>query len=511
MSSNTRIGGRSSPVSTPKPTEVQQQNRVRSEPPPPQQAPTAPRTPAIQDTYSPASTARPLVAELTPAPVTAELDPLGSEPPPQQEPWEFALQDAFTPAPTEASLVGEPAPVTLAQEQLLEEPGFAQLGPEGQTAVLRNAEALGNHRGAQRNLRELATSEGFAALNPDQQQAMLNIQAGDPTDRGLTQELVDLSADPAFRGLEDSVKTTTLVQLGQHSTDDRQRGILTQLATSPSFAGLPADDQNRLMNYVGGTNGLSDTARQHLGDLMDSDGFQNAALDQQQAMLRGVTQNQGLLPHNAADIGGLGTLPRQPFTVHGPTSVPQHPFRSGVADANLYEVEIAGRRIPVYVTARPNPANGHFHTIDQVAQGLAALPASGLALVDQVSVDPAANPTNTAAYMTADVNGDVTLYPMPFSPSQDTLDYNLIHETGHPRSMQAWGTDNSSARWEEWRTAAESDGIQVSQYSTKDPGEDFSETLVLYERVRGTPEEAEFRAMMPERFRILDAMLGGTP
>ena len=36
--------------------------------------------------------------------------------------------------------------------------------------------------------------------------------------------------------------------------------------------------------------------------------------------------------------------------------------------------------------------------------------------------------------------------------------------------------------------------------------DDYAESLLLYARVKGTPEEAKMRALMPERFRVLDTM-----
>ncbi|AKJ03786.1 hypothetical protein ATI61_11636 [Archangium gephyra] len=477
MSSSTRIGGdRPSSVSTRRPTEVQQQNTVRSEPPPPRQAP---RTPAIQDSFTPAPTRQPLVAEPTPAPEQAA-------------------------------------------QNLLADPAFTRLNAETQTTALEVVGALGNRRIAQNNLRNLTTSDAFAQLNPTPQRAMLAAQARAPEDRQLTRQLQELAADPAFRGLDESVQTTTLTQLGNHTADDRARRTLTELATSPGFAGLPTGDQNRLMNYVGGTNAnLSTPARRDLGALMNSNGFRNATADQQQAQLSGFLQGQPSLPEVVSAISGPGTIPQQPFTVHGPTAVQDHPFTAGAANANRYEVEIAGQRIPVYVPEQLNAANGNFHSIEQVAQGLASLPANSRAIVNQVNVEPAQNPSDAywaerygdpdfRSYMTAGAEGIVSVYPTLEPVGQDALDGSLIHETGHTRSMQAWGSDYTSNQWAGWRTAIENDGLEASQYATHTPGEDFAESLVLYERVRGTPQEAEFRAMMPERFRILDEMLGGT-
>jgi hypothetical protein len=36
--------------------------------------------------------------------------------------------------------------------------------------------------------------------------------------------------------------------------------------------------------------------------------------------------------------------------------------------------------------------------------------------------------------------------------------------------------------------------------------DDFAETYRLYKHVKGTPEGEEMRRLMPERFKILDAM-----
>jgi hypothetical protein len=476
--SSMRVGERSSPVSPQRSAETQQ-NPVRAEPPPPQPAPQGPRS--------------------------------------RQAPQ---ARDAFVGA--QATATAQPARRRTPEEELRADPKFNRLNEATRNAALARARALGDNPIAQQNLRGLVTSDGFAQLNPTHQRAMLSVQARAPADRQLTQDLTALAGNPAFRNLGDPVKSTLLTQLGRHPTDAAARQTLTQLATSPGFARLSNAEKNRFLNYVGGTNAnLSTPARQALGTLLGSDGFRRATPQQQQTQLRDFLTRQSTAPNVVAAINGPGTLARAPYTVHGPTEVKNHAFRSGAADANRYEVEIGGRRIPVFVPSRPNAANGSFHSIDQVARGLAALPAASRAVVNQVSVDPAQNPDdaywarqygdpNFRSYMTAGADGNVTIYPtLGGSPSQDGLDGSLIHETGHTLSMRAWGGE-SDKRWDAWRTASQNDGIRPSSYAASSPGEDFSETLVLYNRVRGTPQEAEFRAMMPERFRILDRMVGGT-
>jgi hypothetical protein len=277
-------------------------------------------------------------------------------------------------------------------------------------------------------------------------------------------------------------------------------------------------DQNRFLHYVGGTNILSTLARQALGTVLGSNDFQRATPEQQRDQLSGFLTNQATTPIDATFITVPGTLTRAPYTVQGPTLVENYAFRSGKTDANRYEVEVGGRRIPVYRPVAPNAANGYIHTLEQVAQGLAALPAASRALVKEVRVEPAQNPDdadwakqynnpNFRSYMAAGADGLVFVFPQPSSRSQNALDTGLIHETGHILSQQAWGSDITTDRWDAWRTASQNDVIRVSRYAAQSPEEDFSETLVLYQRSRGTPQEAEFRAMMPERFRILDGMV----
>ena len=429
-------------------------------------------------------------------------------------------EDSTTSASRSASTVAQPTSTPRTPEQkLLEDSKFTRLDPATQAAVLERSRALGNNPTAQPNLRNLATNDGFAQLNPTHQRAMLDIQAKAPENRKLTSQLQNLAGQATFRNLDDSVKSNALTQFGRYPTDLAARRTILQLTTAPGFALLSNQGQNRFLHYVGGTNSLSTPARQALGTVLGSTNFQRASPEQQQDQLSGFLTNQATMPRNVGNITGLGTVTRAPYTVQGPTRVENHAFRSGKTDANRYEVEIGGRRIPAYLPVAPNSANGNFHTLEQVVQGLAALPASSRALVKQVDVAPAQNPDDAyvaeqfnrpgfSSYMTAGAAGIISIYPTKEPPSQDALDTVLLHETGHILSNQAWGSDSTVDNgWGTWRTAIQNDVIRASRYATQSPEEDFSETLVIYQRTRGTPQEAEFRAMMPERFRILDGMV----
>ena len=50
------------------------------------------------------------------------------------------------------------------------------------------------------------------------------------------------------------------------------------------------------------------------------------------------------------------------------------------------------------------------------------------------------------------------------------------------------------------------DPISGSKYAQASPDEDFAETWLQYQQVRGTPREYELSRVMPARFAILKAL-----
>jgi type VI secretion system secreted protein VgrG len=200
--------------------------------------------------------------------------------------------------------------------------------------------------------------------------------------------------------------------------------------------------------------------------------------------------------------------------------VPNHPFKSGQADALKYEVTVGNRTIPVYIPKDLKAVQGgKIHSIDEIAKGLAALPEQNRQLVKEVNINPGPNPAdaywaqeyktpNFRSYMTAGAAGVVNVYPSPGGQSQDYLDGSLIHETGHIWTKQNWGPDNDK-RWDDWKKAIQTDPDAASKYASSSPSEDFSETLQLYHQVKGTPDEAGFRKAMPDRFKIIDEIQAG--
>ena len=63
-------------------------------------------------------------------------------------------------------------------------------------------------------------------------------------------------------------------------------------------------------------------------------------------------------------------------------------------------------------------------------------------------------------------------------------------------------------KWKVWHAAAKADGICVSKYAKSSDDEDFAETLLAYESVRGTPLADELKAMIGNRFALLQSLVG---
>jgi len=325
-----------------------------------------------------------------------------------------------------------------------------------------------------------------------------------------------------FSGLSEDAQKLVLEKVANHPTDPTAREVITNTALSPGFRQLDAKDQTKLLNLLGGTNvELSRPARDAMTGVLHDPKFEKGTPAEQKAMLEKFLKDE---PHLASVLGAQpGQLDgvRLKHTLHGPTEVKDYQFKDKKIDALKYEVEIDGKKVPVYVPKNPDP-NLTYHSIDEVAKGLAAIPKASRDLIKQVNVEPIQNSEdaywatqyNTPgfhSYMTAGAAGTVHIYPdLKTAPkmSQDYLDVSLIHETGHILSQQKWGADDDP-RWKDWQNAMASDGTHASQYAKKAQGEDFSETLKLYQMVKGTPKEAEIRALMPERFKIIDEILAG--
>lgn len=210
---------------------------------------------------------------------------------------------------------------------------------------------------------------------------------------------------------------------------------------------------------------------------------------------------------------------RAPVTV-GPKTVGEYQFPGDTAPqpANFYDATINGQTVKIIEPVGGPVAGKFLPTVDQTAQGLAAVPSGQLSTIHQVVLSPNPNPSdaywaqqyNTPGFTSAATggNGGVTHYPLSNALTQDRIDSNTIHEGGHTYSQELWKDASTKSAWESAITA---DDQAPSQYAESAPTEDFSESLVMYTLAKGTPCEAVARAIYPNRFAALDKLFAPKP
>ncbi|MGC4115127.1 MAG: hypothetical protein QM765_11070 [Myxococcales bacterium] len=329
-----------------------------------------------------------------------------------------------------------------------------------------------------------------------------------------------VAARAEFQALPESTRASVLKVLGQHPNDAEIRAALASLATSPGFAKLEAAEQGRLMRFAGGTSLLlSRMPRLELVSLAQRAEYTSADADGQAGQLRKLLADQpGIQQVVSPCFDVKGATTSLPYTITGPEAAEGHAWEAkGAQEAVRYTVEVQGQKIPVFLPKNTDPAQGHFHSIEQVAKGLASLPPHLRAMTTEVSVEPQRNSLdafwaqqygnpNFHSYMTCGRDGQIRIYPSSSPVSQESMSSTMVHEMGHTVSTRLWG-DDYGAKWDDWKKAADSDGLRVSQYAANAPGEDFSETLAMYQLVKGTPAEAELRERIPARLAFLDQIL----
>jgi hypothetical protein len=96
------------------------------------------------------------------------------------------------------------------------------------------------------------------------------------------------------------------------------------------------------------------------------------------------------------------------------------------------------------------------------------------------------------------------MYPTTSKLDQSRIDSNLIHEGGHTYQSEIW---KDAATKKAWEDAIKNDGVSPSTYSDNSPGEDMSESLVMYSLSKGTPCEEPARILFPNRYAELDKLM----
>jgi len=238
--------------------------------------------------------------------------------------------------------------------------------------------------------------------------------------------------------------------------------------------------------------------------------------------------NQG---QDADVIGQNLKNKRSPHKIRKVASNQEHDFRVGGKShkADVYEVEVRGRKIMVYDPVGYNPPPGHYKpTPDQIAKSLATMPDEELDCVDRVDISP--GKTGAIANSWGDTK-DIAYNPEAKKVRNDSpvatgpelqqadMDWAFVHEGGHQyhsACRNKYGKDKFDSAW---RAAAEKDAAldpdaeHVTSYSKSKTkkgevwlGEDFADTATIYQFTVGTPCEAAARAKFPARFALLDRL-----
>ncbi len=365
--------------------------------------------------------------------------------------------------------------------------------------------------GARATSSQLETAFGFDALPFTVQEQMRNELRLRP---GLLISFTDLAGDRDFQKLPPSVQSLTISELTKHSPSGRAandsftnlgdqvkdakiQATLVKLTTHGAFALLSEAEQLRLVKLIGGENKfLSEPARAGLEQVFGY--FETVGDDATRARLLSTFASDPQSPFFAFD--NATNYPEALYAITRGIPSQSSQFDKTTGPAIVQDVIIDGQKIKVILAEPPHP---QAPTIDDVARALASLPPSARALVNEIVVE--AQP-NGGTMMGNAGNGRMIVFPVGLTAER--MGKVMVHEAGHFLSDLKLGDFNVDPRWDPWKAAIKADGVRPSTYSKNNITEDFAEATAIYRNVRGTPLEAEMRALMPERFKILDELIG---
>ncbi len=212
------------------------------------------------------------------------------------------------------------------------------------------------------------------------------------------------------------------------------------------------------------------------------------------------------------------TVPvRKPFVIGVPVAIaaPGHAFADGKPQlAWRTDVTVGGLRVPVF-TPNALGVHGGGKALRSVAKALASAPTDALQLVREVDVNATPNPYDAywtqlkgigvTAGMSASVDGVLSVFPHGLAQSDAVTARNVLHEIGHIWSRKSYGEKVGSG-WQPWQSAVAADPAVPSRYGASDPEEDAGDATALYLLTRGSASSARYRALLPRRFAILDAV-----
>jgi hypothetical protein len=301
---------------------------------------------------------------------------------------------------------------------------------------------------------------------------------------------------------------------------------LAAMQRTKGFHALRPEEQARLTYLIGGSTSLSAPAPGALRTVLAD----RRANKDDPATFRKFLTDEKYLQFDVGLPRG-NARPRDPFTVGPAVEAPKYAFgglaslatdairRDVVIDARDATGKVFKQTIPVFIPKAGGPKDKAYGipTINEIAETLAATPDISRSKIVRVEVHPIPSritatgrgplPDDEEVHMAASGNGVMNIFPIKNAPhDRASIAGDLIHETGHTASLAARGDSETDQRWEPWRAAMKSDGIAVSQYGKETVDEDFAESWALYARAVDTPREAEVRALIPARCKLMDTL-----
>lgn len=276
-----------------------------------------------------------------------------------------------------------------------------------------------------------------------------------------------------------------------------------------------SSEQGVLDNLLGGEeNVLSSTTRNHFRPTFKA--LKTKTDDEQATALKGLLNVKTAMPGWSAEPMGnaIATV-----TLAGPTAKKDFDFRGRKADAEEW-VATYSDGVAVKIVAPKAPTAGHHnHSVQEVANAAGFMPKSARAVITMIMLNPIVNPDDASwavkynrpdfhSYMTAGVEGVVTIYPNKDTnvlPDDNGRRSAMVHETAHTWSYKTWGTDKAKGKWLDWKKAMTDDKTSVSGYAMSDIAEDIAETIRTYVSTKGAPRFKEYEKIVPHRFAILKA------
>jgi hypothetical protein len=416
-----------------------------------------------------------------------------------------AVAGGVTKAMVEKAVKGNEATL----EQLLKEGGWGGIlgGTGAATAFLTVAKV--------KDL--IGFIKGEAKENPKLVEALTTQGArfADEGGKGFGSKLVD-----KLKGLFGGSNVGAVANV---SDEHLKASLEKALLSSAGFKGLTDLEKQQLLMIAKGENQIiSGPMRPALANTLMDGEFKGASAALQANELKNLLKYQWGLPHSFGP-GGRQLVSRS-VSVEWRQGLPSESIRfaTGRQAAEVHQVEIpvipGGPSSAVFrvYTKQAHAGGQSTYTLDEVAQVVHNLPGISQRSIKGIVLETTPDPVNPSTRALVDDDGLIHIFPSK-TKDLNQLYLDLLQETGHDIQKQPWAPSMV-----EWQKAMADDGIDPSRYAqttyrmSDDPflnprldgikGEDFSESLKLYYLVKGTPQEAEIKALMPNRWRILESL-----